>query len=243
MTNTLTQKRLNGELRIQQPRTPLAERVLPVYSRGEEVFNMVTHIVGGALALAALVLMIVKTSTEHNTLGLISGIIYGLSMILVYTISSVYHGLDPKSESLGKKTLQILDHCDIYCLVAGTYTPVALAEMRVLHPALAYSTLGIFYGVCILGTVFTGIDMHKFSALSYTCYFVAGWSALAALKVLVEMYSWEFVILFVLGGVLYSSGMIFFVLQQKHRYCHSIFHIFIILGSLLQFLPIYWYCL
>jgi len=240
---TLHQKRLDGELHIQQPVSKVSDHVLPVYTKGEEIFNMVSHIVGAAFGLTALVMCVVKAALNHNVAGIVCGAIYGLSMILVYTISSVYHGLDPEKKTFGKKVMQVLDHCDIYCLIAGTITPIALTDMRLRHPVIAWTVFGIFYGVCLLGQVLTAIDFHKFAVPSYACYFVAGWSALLALPSLVEMYGWAFPIFMVLGGVFYSSGMIFFDLQKRHRYAHSVFHLFIVAGSVLQFIPIYVYCM
>ena len=105
-------------------RTKLDDRVLPNYTRGEEIFNMVTHIVGGAFGIAVLVLCIVFGAIRDNGYGIVSGIIYGVSMILLYTMSSIYHGLSPNTK--GKKVFQIMDHCSIFVLIAGTYTPVVL---------------------------------------------------------------------------------------------------------------------
>ena len=105
-------------------RTKLSDRELPKYTKGEEIFNMVTHIVGGGLSIIALVLCIVFSAIHHNPYGIISSIIYGISSILLYTMSSIYHGLHPNLK--GKKVLQILDHCTIFILIAGCYTPFAL---------------------------------------------------------------------------------------------------------------------
>ncbi len=206
---------------------------------------MVTHIVGGAAGIVCLILTILKAVSLRHPLSAVTGSLYCLSMILVYTISSVYHGLTPTHRNgTPKKVMQILDHCDIYTLVAGTYTPIALGQMRVLYPALSWSTLGIVYAVCILGTVFTGIDHHKYGPLSYSCYFVAGWSVLTAVHAMWVVYSPKFVLFLLLGGIVYSLGMIFFVLQTKgHRYMHSVFHLFILGGGILHFLGIYLYCL
>ena len=229
--------------RIRQPRTPLALRKIPVYTKGEEIFNMVTHILGGGFGIVALTMCMTSAIMHRNWWGLVTGIFYCISMILVYVVSSIYHGLSPLKNLKEKKIMQVLDHCDIYGLVSGTYLPIAMTGLRESHPVLAWTTLGIVYGVCILGTVFTAIDFHKFGPISYACYFVAGWSVLAALPAIIHVYSALFAILLFVGGVAYSSGMIFFVLQRKHKYQHSVFHIFIILGSVLQFVPIFLYCM
>lgn len=236
--------RKKKESRFSKPRTPVRKRKLPTYTRNEETFNMVTHIVGAGIGLLAMVAVIVKCILAHNLLGLISGVLYCLSMVLVYTISSVYHGLDPVKARYAKKIMQILDHCDIYTLICGTYTPIALGALREAYPALAWSTLAIVYVVCMVGTVFTAIDFHKYGPISYACYFVAGWSVLSAIWAMWMTYSPWFVLLFLGGGIVYTLGMIFFVRQTKgYKYSHSIFHLFILGGSLLQLAAVFFYCL
>ena len=105
-------------------RTPLKDRVLPDYTRGEDIANMVTHIIGGVLGIVVLVLSVLVSALHHNVWGIVSSAIYGTSMIALYSVSSVYHGLRP---GMGKKVMQVIDHCTIYLLIAGTYTPVSFA--------------------------------------------------------------------------------------------------------------------
>ena len=104
-------------------RTKLKDRVLPNYTKGEEVFNMTSHIVGAVLGVVAIVLCVVAATTHGNGYGVVSGAIYGTMMLLLYTMSSVYHGLSPRCK--GKKVMQVLDHCTIFLLIAGSYTPFA----------------------------------------------------------------------------------------------------------------------
>lgn len=113
---------------IDMKRTKLDDRLLPDYTRGEEIFNMVTHIVGAVFGIVALVLCIIFSCLHHNGYGLASGIVYGVSMILLYTMSSIYHGLSPNLKA--KKVFQIMDHCSIFVLIAGTYTPVLLCPKK-----------------------------------------------------------------------------------------------------------------
>ena len=117
-------------------RIPLKERALPQYSRGEEIMNMVTHIVGGALGIAALVLCLLRARTA---LAVVGSVIYGASMIMLYSVSSVYHGLAP---NMGKKVMQVIDHCTIYMLIAGTYTPIMLAAFVPVYPAVGLGVGG-----------------------------------------------------------------------------------------------------
>lgn len=109
-------------------RIKLEDRVLPTYTKGEEIFNMTSHIVGGALGVVALVLCIIFSALHHNTYGVVSSSIYGATMILLYTMSSIYHGLRPNTKA--KKVFQILDHCSIFLLIAGSYTPFTLCTLR-----------------------------------------------------------------------------------------------------------------
>ena len=232
--------------KLRAPRQPLDARPLPDYTRGEEIFNMVSHIVGSTFAVGLLVFCVLRSAFHHNVWGIVTGAIFAASMILCYTISSVYHGLIPKTEKLirSKKVMQVLDHCDIYFLIAGTYTPIALTGLRETHPGLAWSTFGIMWDVCLIGTVFTAIDLHKFGPLSYACYFIAGWSALISLYAIGRTYGTLFVLFLLAGGIAYTSGMVFFVRQTKgYRYSHSIFHLFILAGSVLHAIPIILWCM
>lgn len=114
-------------------RTKLQDRILPTYTKGEEIFNMTSHIVGGALGIVALVLCIIFAAIHHNSYGVIASSIYGVTMIVLYTMSSIYHGLSPKRKA--KKVFQVLDHCSIFLLIAGSYTPFALCTLREYNTA------------------------------------------------------------------------------------------------------------
>ena len=109
-------------------RTKLADRVLPTYTKGEEIFNMVSHILGVPLGIVATVLCIIFAASHGNAYGIISGAIYGITIMLLYTMSSIYHGLSPNIRA--KKVLQVLDHCSVFLLIAGSYTPFALCTLR-----------------------------------------------------------------------------------------------------------------
>lgn len=147
------------------PRTPLKDRTLPNYTRGNEIFNMVSHIVGAALGIVALVTCVIMGALRGTVWSVVSGAIFGASMILLYTISSVYHGL---KKPMAKKVMQVLDHCTIYLLIAGTYTPVTLVTIRSFDPAMGWVIFGVVWAAAILGSVFTAIDFHKYRVLSYS---------------------------------------------------------------------------
>lgn len=220
-------------------RTKLKDRELPIYTRGEEIFNMVSHIVGGALGIAATVICIVIAAVHHNGYGVVSGSIYGLTMILLYTISSIYHGL--KSKGTAKKVFQILDHCTIFLLIAGSYTPFTLCTFREYNTALGWTLFGIIWGIAILGVVLNSIDLKKYRVFSMICYLAMGWCVIIKASILPELLSIPGFVLLLLGGISYTVGTIFYGLGRKHKYMHSIFHLFIVLGSLLQFLCIILY--
>ena len=143
-------------------RTPLRQRQLPDYTRGEELFNMISHIVGAVFGILVLVWCIVQSAIKGNSWGIASGIVYGTSVILLYTMSCIYHGLRPNT---GKKVMQILDHCTIYYLIAGTYTPVLLCALRPQYPGWAWALFGVVWGCAAAATVFTAIDLKKYSKL------------------------------------------------------------------------------
>lgn len=220
-------------------RTKLRDRILPKYTKGEEIFNMTSHIVGGALGIVALVLCVVFAAVHGNGYGVVSGAIYGVTMVILYTMSSIYHGLNPKRKA--KKVFQVLDHCSIYLLIAGSYTPFALCTLREYSTALGWTIFGVIWFVAILGIILNSIDIKKFRVFSMICYLVMGWCIVFKINLLPELLGTAGFVLLLLGGLAYTIGAILYGLGKKHKYMHSIFHLFILLGSLLQFFTILLY--
>ena len=146
-------------------RTKLRDRQMPVYTKGEERFNMISHIVGGAIGVAALVLCVVVSAVHRNGYGVAGSIVYGLSMIVLYTMSSVYHGLH---DGMAKRVMQVLDHCTIYLLIAGTYTPILLSAMRPIDPRTSWVLFGTVWTLAALGITLTAIDLKKYAVFSMT---------------------------------------------------------------------------
>ena len=213
-------------------RTKLKDRQLPNYSKNEELFNMVSHIVGGAVGIAGMVLCIIRSVLNHNGFGLAGSIVFGVSMILLYTVSSVYHGLIP---SLGKKVMQVIDHCTIYTLIAGTYTPVLLCALRPSYPRLAWTLLAAEWGTAAVATVFSAIDHKKFHAVEMTAYLVMGWLCVAAYRPVVECLSREGFAWLLAGGVAYTIGAVLYGLgSKKNPIFHTVFHVFVDIGSILH---------
>ena len=220
-------------------RTKLADRILPNYTKGEEICNMVSHIIGGVLGIVALVLCVVVAAIHHNVYGIVGGAIFGTSMVLLYVMSSVYHGLSPKVK--GKKVMQVLDHCTIYFLIAGSYTPFALCTLREYDTATGWTIFGIIWLMAIIGTVFTAIDLKKYKVFSMICYLVMGWCIIFKINILPQLLGMTGFLLLLAGGIIYTIGAILYGLGKKHKYMHSVFHVCIFIASLLHFLCIVLY--
>lgn len=222
-------------------RTPLAERVLPDYTRGEELCNMITHIVGGALGIVACVLCPIIGAMHHSAFAVVSGAIYGFSMLALYAISSVYHGLSPKL--MGKKVMQVIDHCTIYFLIAGSYMPVTLCAIRPYSPAWGWTLFGVVWALAAVGIALTAVDLKKYQRFSMICYILMGWCIVVRIDLLYKLLGPSGFWLMVMGGVAYTLGAVLYGIGKKKRYMHSAFHVFTVIGSLLQFLCIILYVL
>ena len=222
-------------------RTKLADRKLPIYTKGEEIFNMTTHIVGGAFGIVATVLCIIFATINKNVYGIVSGAIYGATMILLYTMSSIYHGLSPKLKA--KKVFQILDHCSIFLLIAGSYTPMALSAIRRVDSISGWVIFSIVWIMAIIGIILNAIDLESTKKFSIICYLGMGWCILVKVNLLPQAVGKNGIILLVAGGIAYTLGAILYGLGKKKKYFHSIFHLFILLGSILQFFCILLYAI
>lgn len=220
-------------------RTKLKDRVLPKYTKGEEIFNMTSHIVGAAFGLIVTIVCIIVSAMHKDAYALVSSIIYGISMIVLYTMSSIYHGLSPKLT--GKKVMQILDHCTIFLLIAGSYTPFMLCTFRNYNPVIGWTMFALIWGAAILGIVLNAIDLKKYNKFSMICYIAMGWAIIFRVDLLPKLLGRNGVILLVSGGIAYTLGAILYGLGVKHKYMHSVFHLFILLGSILQFFCILFY--
>jgi len=221
-------------------RTKLADRKLPDYTRGEEIMNMVTHIVGGAMGIAVLTLCVIRAALNGNVYGIVTSAIYGTCMVTMYTISSVYHGLKP---NLGKKVMQVIDHCTIYFLIAGTYTVVVLSALQPAYPVLGWGLFAFEWAMVALATTFTAIDLKKYGAFSMVCYIGMGWAIIPFWKQVLEVLTLPGFLLLLAGGIAYTIGSVLYGLGKTKKWMHSVFHLFVILGSLLQFFSVLLYAL
>lgn len=220
-------------------RTKLKDRVLPTYTKGEEIINMTSHIVGGAFGIVATILCIVFAAIHSNVYGIVSGAIYGFTMVLLYTMSSIYHGLSPKLK--GKKVMQVLDHCSIFLLIAGSYTPFALCTLREYDTATGWIIFGVIWAIAILGVVLNSIDLKKYKIFSMICYLIMGWCIVFKITVLPELITWNGFALLLAGGIVYTIGAILYGVGKKVKYMHSVFHFCILIASILQFFCILLY--
>ena len=221
-------------------RTKLSDRRLPDYSRGEEIMNMVTHIAGGALSILALTLCVIRAALNGNVWGIVTSAVYGTSMVAMYTISSIYHGL---RTNMSKKVMQVIDHCTIYFLIAGTYTVVVLSALRTQFPVLAWWLFGFEWAMAALATTFTAIDLKKHGVFSMICYIGMGWAILPFWRQTANVLTQAGFLWLLFGGIAYTIGAVLYGIGSKKRWMHSVFHIFVVLGALLQFFAILFYAL
>ena len=219
-------------------RTKLCDRTLPRYSQAEELFNAISHGIGALLGAAVCLLCACKTG--GNGLSYIGCLVYGISMIGLYAVSTLYHSLCPGN---AKKVFQIIDHCTIYILIAGTYTPILLTAFIQTEPAVGWGLLALQWGVSILAIILNAIDLKRFRIFSYSAYVILGWAILfvwpVAARVISPMGLWYLL----LGGISYTVGAILYGIGSKHPWFHSVFHLFVVIGSMLQFIAIYQYIL
>ena len=221
-------------------RTKLCDRKLPVYTIGEERMNMITHIVGGGFGVLILLAAVLLGALRRDAWTVVTGAIYGVSMIALYTVSSVYHGL---RAGTAKKVMQVIDHCTIYLLIAGTYTPILLVSIRPVYPVLAWTIFGIQWGLTALAVVLNAIDLKKFSVISMVLYIAMGWCIIIAIKPMVVCTGWNAFWWILGGGISYTIGAVLYGMGRTRKYCHSVFHIFVDLGSLAQAVGILCYVL
>lgn len=229
-----------NNIKIKKRRTRLCDRVLPSYTRGEEIFNMVSHIVGGAIGIATLVLCVIISALKADAVGVVCGSIFGASMICLYTMSSIYHGLPVGT---AKKVFQVIDHCTIYFLIAGTYTPMLVCGMGRNYPLPAALTFVAVWGLTALSVTLTAIDIKKYRVFSMISYIGMGWAIIFSVREMLESIGLYGFMLLLGGGILYTAGVLFFRFGGKKKYFHSIFHIFVLFGSVAHSLCVMWYAL
>lgn len=202
------------------------------YTLGEEIFNSVTHGVGSLLSIAGTVVLIVFSAVNSDAFAVVSSAVYGASLIILYTMSTLYHSI---TNEKAKKFFRIMDHNTIFFLIAGTYTPYTLA---VLRSPLGWVLFGVVWGAAAIGIVLNSIDLEKFSKISVVCYIAMGWVIIIAVKPLMSSMPFISFALLVAGGVFYTFGVIFYAIK-KVKYFHSVWHIFTVIGSALHYFSVF----
>ena len=211
-----------------------------LYTLGEEIANSITHGIGALLSIAALVIMVVISAINHHTMAIVSTAIFGASLIILYTMSTLYHAI---TNEKAKNVLKIFDHCTIYLLIAGSYTPLTLIALRSVSAFKGWLVFGIVWGIAILGILLYALMKNKFKILNVLSYVVMGWVVLLAIPEMISYFKTNSMMmglyLLVGGGILYTLGVIFYALQKKDKkYFHSIWHLFVLGGSICHFFSV-----
>ncbi len=214
----------------------LKEKIeIPTYTLSEELLSAISHGIGALLSIAALVLTVVFSAINGNPYAVVASCIYGSSLIVLYTMSTIYHSLKVNT---AKRVFRIIDHCSIYLLIAGTYTPYLLVSLK---GPLGWSLFGVIWGFAILGIILNSIDIKKYKLFSIISYIAMGWAIIFAFNPLKEVIDKGGIYLLLAGGVLYTIGAIFYAYGKKIKYMHSTFHFFVLAGSILHFFSILLY--
>jgi hemolysin III len=202
---------------------------------GEEIANSITHGVGALLSVAALAMLVVVTALRGTTLQVLASAVYGVSLVLLYSCSTLYHAV---TNARAKRVLRVLDHSSIYVLIAGTYTPFTLIALR---GAWGWALFALVWTLAVIGIVFKCFFTGRLLVLSTTIYVLMGWIAVAAVRPLLRALPWPGFLWLLAGGLLYTGGVAFFT--WRRRYAHSIWHLMVIAGSACHFVAVYWYVL
>ncbi len=201
------------------------------YSLGEEIFNSVSHGAGALLSVAGTVVLIVVSAVYSDAWAVVASAIYGASLIILYTMSTLYHAI---TNIRAKKFFRVMDHNTIFFLIAGTYTPITLVPLR---GALGWVLFGIVWGAAAVGIVFNSIDLEKFRKPSVVCYILMGWVIIIAVKPMLETVNRLSLLYLLIGGILYTVGIIFYAIK-KVKYFHSVWHLFTVAGSVFHYFSI-----
>ena len=210
---------------------------IPKYSLSEELLNAISHGLGALFGIVGTVLCIVKAANTGDPWRIVSGSIFGVTVLLLYLMSCLYHAL---KVNMAKRVFRVIDHCTIFLLIAGTYTPFTLVTLR---GTIGWVLFGTVWGMAVLGITLNAVNLKKFSKISVACYLVMGWAIIAAFQPLTEALAPQGVSLLIWGGIAYTVGAILYGIGAKVKYFHSVFHFFCLAGTVLHFFAIYLYVL
>ena len=221
-----------------QPRTPLRERPFPDYTHREEMMNMLSHAVG---VVCAIVMMVIAVrASSGDPLKVACSIIYVATVLAAMLFSSIYHGL-PKG--MPKQVFRVIDHCDIFFTIAGTYTPITLIGIVPINPAMGWTIFAIEWGLAIIGATLNAIDLKRYSKFSMACYLGMGWCVIISLRDTILAMTLEGFLWIIGGGVAFTIGAVLYLIGKKKRYRHFIFHVFVLIGIVTQFIGVWLYLL
>ena len=211
----------------------------PTYHLPEEIISAATHALGGYLGAAAVVLLVLFAIWSNSQVSwkIVSGSIFGATIIILYSASTIYHTI---TNHQIKDVCRAFDQMAIYALIAGSYTPFCLVTLRQSYPIQAWTILGLVWGIAIVGIVFECVAKRPYKYLTTFTYLAMGWFGLALIKPLSEVFAFGGLVWLVLGGVLYSLGVVFF-LWRSLPYNHAIWHIFVLAGTISHFFCILLY--
>lgn len=213
----------------------LAKIIIPKYSLSEELMSSISHGVGAIFSIVILVTCLYVAIIHNNVYGIIGSIIYGVTSILLYLVSTLYHALKPNR---AKKVFRIIDHCSIYLLIAGTYTPYCLITLRDVSPLIGWLVFITVWICAVVGITFTAINMNTFKKMGMALYLIMGWVCLFSFKTLIDGISTRGLIYMIIGGIVYTLGAVLYGVGKKVKYMHSIFHFFVIGASIMFYLSI-----
>lgn len=210
---------------------------LPVrpQSLGEEIGNAVSHGLGALLSVAGMIILIMLGAAKSNAAAVVLAVIYGVSLIILYLSSTLYHSLP---RGCAKNIFQILDHCSIFLLISGTYAPISVS---MIGGKIGYSLIIINSACAVFGILLNAVDMEKWKKISMFIYIIMGWMCLFTLDPLINAAPKQHLWLLVGGGIAYTLGIFFFAMN-KIKYMHFIWHLFVLAGSALQYFFILFAC-
>ncbi|HDO27650.1 MAG TPA: hemolysin III family protein [Bacteroidetes bacterium] len=204
------------------------------YPKAEEKLNVITHGIGFLMSVPALVLLVVRAALNGTALHIVSAAIYGSSLVILYFASTAFHlAKDQKT----RNRLNVFDHASIFLLIAGTYTPFALVT---LHGSWGWSIFGVIWGLAIVGIILKLFYTGHFNLLSTILYVLMGWIMIIAIVPLVRALPVGGLMWLLAGGISYTAGAVFFLLN-KWPFNHTLFHVFVLMGSICHFVAVYWY--
>lgn len=206
-----------------------------IQSFGEEIANAVSHGVGSLLSIAACVIVIVRAALTSTAIGVVSACIYGASLILLYTFSSLYHSL---TNIRAKAVFRVFDHCSIFFLILGTYTPICL---NMIKGGMGWTLFGINTFCTVVGIVFNSISLKKFAKPSVALYLAMGWSVIISIRRVIALTPFSGLVFLVAGGLLYTIGVVFYK-AKNIKYMHFVWHLFVLAGSIMHYFYILFYC-